>query len=71
KGAGIVRSVDEIRTNIPAGVTTGEVMKVAGRGEAIRGGPAGDLYIRLHVKTPTKFSKKALEVLEELRKEGL
>ena len=71
KGAGIVRSVDEIRTNIPAGVTTGEVMKVAGRGEAIRGGPAGDLYIRLHVKTPTKFSKKAIEALEELRKEGL
>jgi len=71
KGAGIIRGLDEIEANIPAGVATGEVMKVAGRGEAIRGGPSGDLYVRLHVKTPTKFSKKAREALEELRKEGI
>ena len=71
KGVGIIRTNEEVNITIPSGIVTGEAMKLSGKGEAIRGGPAGDLYIRLHVKTPTKFSKKALEALEELRKEGI
>ncbi|HEY9582904.1 MAG TPA: DnaJ domain-containing protein [Candidatus Paceibacterota bacterium] len=71
RGAGIMRMSDEINLDIPQGIEKGEIIKQAGRGEAIRGGPSGDLYVRVHMKMPTKFSKRAREALEELRKEGI
>lgn len=71
KGMGIVRTNEEIRIIIPQGMENGETLKFAGRGEAIRQGPSGDLYARIHVRMPTKFSKTAHEALVRLREEGI
>jgi curved DNA-binding protein len=39
-----------VRVTIPAGVTEGQLIRLAGQGEpAAAGGPAGDLYLEVHV----------------------
>lgn len=53
KGAGILRKEDEIVLTIPAGIEHGEMIRLTGRGEAVRGGTPGDLYVKVHV-TPHK-----------------
>ncbi len=50
-GSGQVRGTERIRVNIPKGVREGSRVRVAGKGEPGRGGgPAGDLYLVIHVK---------------------
>jgi molecular chaperone DnaJ len=50
KGAGVVRSEDEISIIIPPGIQNGEMIRMTGRGEAIMQGTPGDLYVKIHVK---------------------
>lgn len=49
-GAGVRRKQEEIKIEVPAGINDGEMIKLPGLGEAIAGGTAGDLYVKLHVK---------------------
>ncbi len=47
-GTGQVAKTDTYQVKIPAGVTEGQRLRVAGRGEAgVGGGAAGDLYLRV------------------------
>lgn len=50
-GFGVRRTEDVIDLNIPAGIEHGEMIRMAGRGEAVQGGVPGDLYVKLHVQT--------------------
>jgi molecular chaperone DnaJ len=50
RGAGIVRQQQEISIKVPAGIQNGEVIRMTGRGEAVKGGQPGDLYIKVHVE---------------------
>lgn len=50
KGSGVSRYEEEISIKVPAGIQDGEVMRMTGRGEAVPGGGAGDLYIKVHVE---------------------
>lgn len=61
----------EIKIKIPAGILSGQTLKMTGQGESIKNGKSGDLYIKINVKVPNKISKKAKELLEELKKEGI
>lgn len=59
RGSGRVEREKEIEVKIPAGVETGSRLKIAGEGEAgINGGPAGDLYIVLHVRDHEEFERQ-------------
>ena len=49
------------------GIETGEMLRVTGKGEAIIGGTAGDLYIRIHVKHVSSENTKQTN----MRKEGI
>ncbi len=49
-GAGVKRTEDIIDINIPAGIEPGEMIRMTGRGEAVKGGTPGDLYIKVHVQ---------------------
>ena len=63
-GQGLVRAKRSIEVRIPAGVETGSRLRVAGRGEGgRRGGPAGDLYIVLHVKDHEFFERNDLDII--------
>ena len=58
RGAGIAQRQEEIRIAVPAGVSDGEMVRMPGHGEAIQGGTAGDLYIKLHVRDDTRFARE-------------
>ncbi|MCK6462894.1 MAG: molecular chaperone DnaJ [Candidatus Pacebacteria bacterium] len=64
-----------ISVKIPAGIDSGEILRVRGKGvpfgQSAGSRGRGDLMIRILVKTPKKISRKAKEIIEELKKEGL
>ena len=66
RGAGVARSEEEIVVKIPAGVDNGEMVRLGGVGEAVRGGTAGDLYIKLHVDKHPIFRKEGSNLLMDL-----
>lgn len=68
-----------IELKIPAGTTHGEILRVKGKGVPYEttggvfgtGGRRGDLLIVTHVNMPKKLSKKAQQLIEELKNEGI
>jgi len=59
KGEGRVDKKEKIRISIPAGVDSGQILKMAREGNAgRRGGKKGDLYIEIFVKPHPVFKRK-------------
>ena len=58
RGEGAMKREEELRIVIPAGVEHGEMIRMPGQGEAAPGAPAGDLYVKLHVKPDTRFARE-------------
>lgn len=64
KGAGKVRKRSQIAVKIPAGIDTGQRLKLSNEGEAgERGGPPGDLYVVIHVLEHDLFTREDADVL--------
>jgi molecular chaperone DnaJ len=58
-GAGRIEKEKSLEIKIPAGVETGSRLRVTGEGEAgVNGGPAGDLFVVLHVKEHEMFERQ-------------
>ncbi|WP_226624827.1 molecular chaperone DnaJ [Alloyangia pacifica] len=54
------------RVKIPAGSQSGRQMRLRGKGmPALRGGPAGDMFIELAVETPVNLTSRQKELLRE------
>lgn len=66
KGAGVNRKNEEITVRIPAGIQNGEMIRMAGDGEAAPGGIAGDLYIKIHVERDKVFTRDGANLLMTL-----
>lgn len=64
-GAGVKREKQEIKLKIPAGIDDGAVIRLSGRGEAIKGGEKGDLYVNIRVKADKKFTREGDLILSE------
>jgi len=57
-GQGRVRRTRTLSVKVPAGVDTGDRIRLAGEGEAGRnGGPAGDLYVEVQVREHAIFER--------------
>lgn len=59
KGTGVVKENASLSVHVPAGIEDGMTMRVEGGGEqGLRGAPAGDLLITVHVSTDKRFSRE-------------
>lgn len=66
-GRGRRDATSKIKLRIPAGVDTGSRLRSAGNGEGgLRGGPSGDLYVVLHVKSHEIFQRDGDDLLCEV-----
>jgi len=57
-GQGVTQETKTLSVKIPAGVDTGDRIRLAGEGEAgTHGGPAGDLYVQVEVREHPIFQR--------------
>lgn len=57
-GQGRVKETKTLSVKVPAGVDTGDRIRLSGEGEAgINGGPSGDLYVQVKVKEHNIFTR--------------
>jgi molecular chaperone DnaJ len=62
-GQGRVRRQRTLQVKVPAGVDTGDRIRLSGEGEAGRnGGPAGDLYVEIAVKKHPIFEREGADL---------
>ncbi len=62
-GQGRVRRARTLAVKVPAGVDTGDRVRLAGEGEAGRnGGPPGDLYVEIHVREHPIFERDGVHL---------
>ncbi|MEK7599147.1 MAG: DnaJ C-terminal domain-containing protein, partial [Patescibacteria group bacterium] len=66
RGEGILKKEEEIEINIPAGINDGEMIRMAGSGEAKPMGNSGDLYIKIHVEGHPRFWREGNNIITEL-----
>jgi molecular chaperone DnaJ len=66
-GEGVEKRKERLSVNVPSGVDDGSVLRLGGKGEALRGGRAGDLYLRLHVKTDARFERDGSQILSHAK----
>jgi molecular chaperone DnaJ len=58
RGSGRVEKDKKVTINIPAGIASGQRLRLSGEGEAgPNGGPAGDLYVVIHVQEHPFFRR--------------
>jgi molecular chaperone DnaJ len=62
-GTGQQNHTSELELSVPAGVDDGQVLRLAGKGEAIRGGSAGHLYVVLTVEPHPRFTRRGSDLV--------
>jgi len=66
-GRGRVSKTKKLSVKVPAGVDDGDRIRLSGEGEAGRnGGPAGDLYVEIHVKAHKIFQRDGADLACEV-----
>lgn len=61
-----------VTIKIPAGVAHGELLRIKGKGVPHSSGSSrGDYLVKISIETPSKLSRKAKKLVEELRNEGV
>jgi molecular chaperone DnaJ len=67
RGAGRVQKERKLTVRIPAGIATGQRMRLSGEGEAgPAGGPSGDLYVVIHVQDHPFFQRDGNDLFCEI-----
>jgi curved DNA-binding protein len=57
---------EEIRIKIPAGIKSGQKLRIHGKGqESMDGGPSGDLYVKINIVAHPVFTRKGDDVYTE------
>lgn len=65
-GHGVLKREQEIVVPVPAGIDGGEMLRMPGMGEAVKGGTSGDLYIKVHVLPHPVFRKEGLNLVMDM-----
>jgi len=67
EGGGQIDIERIVKINVPAGVDTGQSLRLSGRGQdGVRGGPAGDLYVTAHVEQDEDFDREGFDLVHHL-----
>ena len=67
-----VKTLDgDVTVKIPVGIRHGDILRVRGKGVPFERGRRGDLMIKITIDLPSKLSKEARKLVEELKKEGI
>lgn len=66
RGDGILRRQESIDIVVPPGIENGEMIRLGGGGEAIKGGVPGDLYVKVHVARDPLFRKEGMNLMRDL-----
>lgn len=63
-GMGYIRKKTEVEVHIPAGIQSGQQLRIGGKGErGVNGGPNGDLYIEVIVQEDEHFVRDGNDIL--------
>ena len=66
-GEGRIEKTSRVKIKVPAGIDGESRLRSSGGGEAgLRGGPAGDLYVVLHVKEHDVFVRDGMDLRSEV-----
>lgn len=67
-GKGRVATHRKVSVTVPAGVDTGNQLRLNGEGDGgVRGGPNGDLYIEIRVKSDERFEREGQHLLSDAK----
>ena len=67
RGRGAKEETKTLNVKVPAGVDTGDRIRLTGEGEAgTHGGPPGDLYVQVHVKKHAIFERDGADLYCEV-----
>lgn len=65
-GHGVLNKQTEIEIKIPKGIDNGEMIKMNGMGEAVKGAISGDLYIKINVKPHNIFKRDGYNLYTDI-----
>lgn len=67
RGRGRVRARAQVAVRVPAGIATGQRIRLGGRGGAGEmGAPPGDLYVEVRVQPDERFIRDGLDIIHEV-----
>jgi molecular chaperone DnaJ len=61
----------KVNLKIPAGIQSGKLIRIRGKGLSRAAGGRGDQFVKIQIETPQKISQKVKELLEKLKDEGI
>ena len=66
-GKGVTRTESKYKVKIPAGIADGEMIRLTGKGESAGvGSVAGDLYVRVHVRSEKGYERQGFDIFTEI-----
>lgn len=66
RGAGLLNKRETINIKIPAGIRTGENLRVAGYGESVKNGQSGDLYVTVAVQSDKNYVREGDNLIRSI-----
>ena len=63
KGLGIKNVREEINIIIPAAISNGEMIKMSGMGEAMKGAQSGDLFVKIRVSNDKNWHREGFDLV--------
>ena len=72
RGTGLTQKERKLTVKIPAGIATGQRLRLSGEGESgLAGAPPGDLYVVVHVQEHTFFHREGNDLYLEMKESGV
>lgn len=66
-GEGVLNKQVNIKVQVPAGMDAGEMIRLTGQGEAVAGGQAGDLYVKVHIEKDNIWKRVGNDLTTEIK----